>query len=112
MQSKPDKFKCLGTPKLLELIRSAVYVQTYTYSTMELNLSEEREPSCRISSNLSLFTNRIVLTTPAPNHPTHTHMYTRAHASRCQWVWMISDEVNKVTAKKSVIFEEKKGGKN
>ena len=48
IQSMPGKFKCLRTPKLLnlsEVTRSAGQVQIYPYSTMELNLSEEQGSS-------------------------------------------------------------------
>ena len=64
LQSKPSMFKCLGTPKLLELMRSWTWSnpkcwksskQTYAYSTMELNLFKEHKLLCWISSNSLLF---------------------------------------------------------
>ena len=142
VQSEPDIFKCLGTPKLLELVWSWNHPKfkcrmssnlplfnygihliwtagTYTsgnfklapfsmmelkcwissdlplfdhgihliwragtcvsgnlklapFSTMELNLLEEPELACQVSSNLHLFTHRMELI------HTHTHTWTLA----------------------------------
>ena len=124
IQSKPGKFKCLGTPKLPQLIRSAVQVQIYSKSTKklissqfkftpffshgtELTLSKEQEHKILswISPFLLLFTQRIehIL----PHRHTHTHAHLQVSPSKTT-VLMTSDEVNSVMGKKLVLREKKK----
>ena len=117
IQSKPDKFRCLRTPKLpepiwswsntkcwissnlllfnygIELIWRARTslprkFKTAPISTMELNLSEEQELSCWIIANQLLFTNKTELFQKQTHLDTCKCRVSITIHNKFRWPWM------------------------